>query len=104
MIDHLGDLFCEFLDVFSTSKTDVGSCFPLPCEICVYPYSPPVTPRPYRVNPILAKHVDAVLDQYFEAGFLFSTLLRRTRALVVIPEKAGGVGINVNSYIENPNN
>ena len=54
-IDQLGDVLCEFPDVFSTSKTDFGSCALMPFEISVPEGSGPVTSRPHRIIPILAK-------------------------------------------------
>ena len=54
-IEQLGDVLFEFPDVFSTSKTDFGSCSLTPSEISVPEGSAPVTSRPYRINPILAK-------------------------------------------------
>ena len=70
VIDSLGDVLCEFPDVFSASKTDFGSCSLMPFKISVPPHSEPVTSRPYRINPILAKKADAVLDQYLAAGLI----------------------------------
>lgn len=64
MIDDLADVICDFPDVFSTSKTDFGSCSLMPFKITVPPDSSPVTSRPYRTNPNFAKKADAVLDQY----------------------------------------
>ena len=52
---QLGDVLCEFPNVFSTSKTDFGSCSLTTSEISVPEGSAPVTSRPYRINPILAK-------------------------------------------------
>ena len=34
-IDQLGDMLCEFVDVFATSKTDFTSCSVMPFEISV---------------------------------------------------------------------
>lgn len=36
VITSLGDVLCEFKDVFSTSPTDAGSCFLLPFKIANY--------------------------------------------------------------------
>ena len=55
VINALGNVLCEFPDVFSTSKTDFGSCSLIPFKISVPPDSAPVISRPYRINPILAK-------------------------------------------------
>ena len=63
VINALDDVLCEFPDVFSTSKTDFGSCPLIPFKISVPQDSEPVTSRPYRINPILAKKADAALDR-----------------------------------------
>ena len=62
-IEQLGDVFCEFPDVFSTSKTDVGSCSLMPFETSVPESSATVTFRPHRINLISAKEVDSTLHQ-----------------------------------------
>ena len=52
----LGEVLCDFLDVFSTtSKTDFGSCSLIPFKISILPDSAPASSLPYRINPILAK-------------------------------------------------
>ena len=53
--EQLEDVLCDFPDVFSTSKTDFGSCSLMPFEVSVPEGSAPVTSRPHRINPILAK-------------------------------------------------
>ena len=53
-IDQLGNVLCEFPDMFSTSKTDFWSCSLMPFEISIPEGSAPVTSRPHRINPILA--------------------------------------------------
>ena len=96
VIDSLGDVLCEFPDVFSTSKTDSGSCSLMPFKIIVPPDSEPVTSRPYRINPILAKKADAVLDQYLAAGLIQHSTSPSSSPMVAIPKKDGGVRITIN--------
>ena len=62
VIEDLGHVLCEFADVFSTSKTDIGSCSLITFKISIPPDSAPVFSHPYRINHILAKKIDAVLD------------------------------------------
>ena len=69
-IEQLGDVLCEFPDVLSTSKTDLGSSSLMPFKISVPVGSAPVTSRPRRINPILAKEVDSTLNQYLAAGLI----------------------------------
>ena len=69
-IEQLGDALCDFADVFPKSKTDFGSCSLIPFEISVPECSAPITSRPHRINPILAKEVDATLNQYLAAGLI----------------------------------
>ena len=69
-IESLGDVLCDFADVFSQPKTDFGSCSLMPFEISVPEGSAPVISRAHQINPILAKEVDATLNQYLAAGLI----------------------------------
>ena len=85
----------EFLDVFSTSHTDVASCSLLRFKLSVPPDSPPVTSRPYRVNPLVAKQINTILDMYLAAGRIqHSTSLYASP--VVIRKKSGGIRLTIN--------
>ena len=87
----------DFTDVFSTSPTDFGSCSLLPFEISNPPDSPPVTSRPYRVNPLMTKQMDMVLDEYLATGLIqHSTSPRCTSPVVIIPKKSGGIRLTIN--------
>ncbi|CAB1107289.1 unnamed protein product [Ectocarpus sp. CCAP 1310/34] len=59
-------------------------------------FSAPVKSRPYRVNPPVAKQVDAILDQYLAAGLIQHSTSPYSSPLVVIPKKSGGVRNTVN--------
>ena len=87
---------CDVSDVFSTSKTDFGSCSLMPFEILVPEGSAPVTSRPHRINPVLAREVDATLYQYLAAGLIQHSTSPYSSPLVVILKKYGGVRITVN--------
>ena len=95
-IRQLGDVLCDVSDVFSTSKTDFGSCSIITFEIPVPEGSAPVTSRPYRINPILAREVDATLNRYLAAGLIQRLTSPYSSPLVVIPNKSGGVRVTVN--------
>ena len=95
-IKQLGDVLCDFPDVLSTSKTDLGSGSLMPFEISVTEGSAPVTSRPHRMNPILAQEVDATLNQYLAAGLTQHSTSPYSNPLVVIPKRSGGVRITVN--------
>ena len=95
-IEQLGDVLCEFPNVFSTSKTDFGSHSLMPFEISVPEGSAPVTSKPHRTNPILAQDVDATLNQYLAAGLIQHSTSPCSSPLVVIPKKSGGVRMTVN--------
>ena len=88
VVEELGDVLFEFPDVF-TSKTEFGSCSLMPFEISVPEGSDPVTSRPHRLNPILAKGVDAALDHYLAAGLVQHSTLPYSSPLVVILKKSG---------------
>ena len=89
-------MVCEFPDVFSTSKTDFGSCSMMLFNISVPEGSAPVTSRPHRINPILAKEVDAILNQYLADGLMQHSTFPYSSPRVVIPKMSGGVRITVN--------
>ena len=89
-------MLCEFPDVFSTSNTDFGSCSLMPFEISVPEGSAPVISRPHRIKPILAKEVEATLNQYLATGLIQHSTSPYSSPLVVIPKKSGGVRITVN--------
>ena len=95
-IEQLENVFCEFSDVFSTSKMDNGSCSLMPFEISIPESSAPVTSRPHRINPIFAKEGDATLNQYLATGLIQHSTSSYSSPLVVIPKKSGGVRITVN--------
>ena len=95
-IDRLADALFEYSDVFSTSKTDFGSCNIMPFTLSVPAGTKPVASRPYRINPLMQKKVDAVLDQYLAAGLIQHSTSPWASPLVVIPKKDGSVRITVN--------
>ena len=68
----------------------------MPSEISVPEGIAPVISRPHRINPILAKEVDATLNQYLAAGLIQHSTSPYSSPLVVIPKKHGGVRITVN--------
>ena len=96
VIEDLGHVFCEFPDVFSTPKADFDSCLLIPFKISFPPDSVPVFSRPYRINPILAKKADAVLDQYLAAGLIQHSTSPYASPMVAIPKKDDNVRITVN--------
>ena len=68
----------------------------MPFEISVPESSAPITSRPHRLSPILAKEVDATLNKYLAAGLIPHSTSPYWSPLVVIPKKSGGVRITVN--------
>ena len=69
-IDALSDTLAAYADVFSSSKLDYGECSLRSFEIKVPPGTQPIQSRPYRLNPVLSKQVDAILDSYLAAGLI----------------------------------
>ena len=94
-IEQLGDVLCKFPDVFPKLNSGFGSCSLMPFAISVQEGSTPVRSRPHRINPILAKEVEANLDQYLAAGLIRHSTSRYWSPLVFIPEKSGGVRFSV---------
>ena len=79
------------LTFFSKSKTEFGPCSLMPFEISVPEGSTPVTSWLHQINPILAKEVDATLNQYLAARLIQHSTSPYSSPLVVIPKKSGGV-------------
>ena len=60
----------EFADIYFDVIYRFRSCSLLTFEISVPPNSPPVTSRPYRVNLLMVKVMDTILDEYLAAGLV----------------------------------
>lgn len=88
-------MLVEFPGIFSKPKTNFRSCFLLPSEFVVLLGTFPVTFRPYHINPILAKQVGALLDEYLATGLIQHSASPYEIPLVVIPKRGGGVRIMV---------
>ena len=56
----------------------------------------PIQPRPYRLNPVLSKQVDAILDFCLAAGLIQHSTSPWSSSLVCVPKKSGGIRITVN--------
>lgn len=97
VITALGEVLRKFPDVFSTSKTDLDSCSPIPFKVSVSPDSAPVASRPYRINPLIAKRADTVLDQYLAAGLIYPSTSLFSSYMVACLKKDGNVRITTNS-------
>ena len=74
----------------------------MPFEISVPEGSAPVTSWPHRINPILAKEVDATLNQFLAASLVQHWTSPYSSPLVAISKKSGGVRIThcVNYYMK----
>ena len=69
-LDALSTTLTTYADVFSSSNLDYGECSLRPFEIKVPPETQPIQLRPYRLNPVLSKQADAILDSYLAAGLI----------------------------------
>ena len=69
-IDALSDTLAAYADVFSLSKLDYGECSLRPFEIKVPTGTQQIQSRPCRLNPVLSKQVDAILDSYLAADLI----------------------------------
>ena len=68
----------------------------MPFEISRPEGSAPVTSRPHRINPAMAKEVEATLNQYLAARMIQQSTSPYSSPLVVIPKTSGGVRITMN--------
>ena len=95
-LDALSTTLVTYADVFSSSKLDYGECSTRPFEIKVPPRTQPIQSHPYRLNPVLSKQVDAILDSYLAAGLIQHSTSPWPSPLVCGPKKSGGIRITVN--------
>ena len=58
--------------------------------------SAPATPRLHRINPIMAKEVEATLDQYLGAGLIQHSISPYSSSLVVMSKKSACFWFTVN--------
>ena len=95
-LDALSTTFTTYADVFSSSELDSGECSLRPFEIKVPPGTQPIQSRPYRLNPVLSKQADAILDSCLAAGLIQHYTSPWSSPLVCVPKKSGGIRIAVN--------
>ena len=95
-LDALATTLAAYADAFSSSKLDYGECSTRHFEIKVPPETQPIQSRPYRLNPVLSKQVDAILDSYLAAGLIQHSTSPWSSPLVCVPKKSGGIRITVN--------
>ena len=55
-----------------------------------------MTSRPYRVNPLVIKQMDTILDEYLAAGLMQYSTSPYASPVVIIPKKSGGIRLNIN--------
>ena len=96
VIDALSNTLAAYADVFSSSKLDYDDCSLGPFDIKVPPGTQPIQSHPYRLNPVLSKQVDAILDSYLAAGLIQHSTSPWSSPLVCVPKISGGIRIIVN--------
>ena len=95
-LDALSITLTTYADVFSSSKLDYGECSLRPFEIKVSLGIQPIHSRPYRLNPVLSKQTDVILDSYPAAGLIQHSTSPWSSPLVCVPKTSGGIRITVN--------
>ena len=95
-IDALVAKLAEYADISSSFKLDYGACSLRPFEIKVPHGAQPIQSRPYRLNSVLSKQVDAILDSYLAAGRIQHSTSPWSSPLVCNPSKSGDIRITVN--------
>ena len=94
-IDAFAATLTEYADIFSSSKLDYGACSLRPFEIKVPHGTQPIQSRPYRLNPVLSKQVDAILDSYLAAGLIQHSTSPWSSPLVCVPKTSDGIRTTV---------
>ena len=92
----LSATLATYADFFSLSKLDYGECSLRPFEIKLPRGTQPIHSRPYRLNPVLSKQVDDILDSYLAAGLIQHSASPWSSPLVCVPKKSRGIRITVN--------
>ena len=87
-LDALSTTLTTFADVFSSSKLDNGDCSLRPLEIKVPPGTQLIQSHLYRLNPVLSKQADAILDSYLAAGLIQHSTSPWSSPLVCVPKKS----------------
>ena len=95
-IDALSATLTEYVNIFPPSKLDYDACSLRPFEIKVPPGTHPIQSQPYRLNPVLSKQVEAILDSYLAAGLIQRSTSPWSSPLVCVPKKSGGIRITAN--------
>ena len=95
-IEALSETLAAHADVFSSSKFYYGECSLRPFEIKVPPGTQLIQSRTYRLNPVLFKQVDAILDSYLAAGLIQHSTAPWSSPLVCVLKKSVGIRITVN--------
>ena len=95
VITALGDVLCEFHDVFSASEIDFGSCPLTPFKIYVSPDSAPVFSRPYASSPY-SRNRPMLYSTRLAAGLIQHSISPYASPMVAIPKKDGNFRITVN--------
>lgn len=96
VIDNLSKTLLEYYDIFSTFPLDYGECSTCPFETNVSADTPPIHSHPYRTNPALTKHLDAILSPYLSAGLIQHSTPPWASPFVCVPKKSGGNRNTVN--------
>ena len=95
-IDTISTTLTTYADVLSSSKLDYVQCYLRPFKIKVPPGTQPIQWRPYRLNAVLSKQADVILDSYLAAGLIQHAASPWSSPLVCVPKKSGGILITVN--------
>ena len=96
VIDALSTTFTEYADMFSSSKLDYGACSRRTFEIKVPAGTQQIHSRRYRLNPVLSKQADTILDSYLDAGLIQHPTSLWSSSFICVPKKSGDIRITAN--------
>ena len=95
-IDTLSVTLTEYAYIVTSPKPDYGACSLRPFETEVPHGTQPIQSRPYRLNPVLSKQVDAIFDCCLAAGLIQHSTSPWSSPFVCVPKKSGGIRTAVN--------
>ena len=95
-VDALSATLTEYVEVSPSTNLDHGEYSLRPFKINVPPGTQPIQSRPYRLNQVLFKQADAILDSYIAAGLIRCSTSPWSSPLEYVPTKPGSIQITAN--------